>query len=275
MSKSNRTKIAKDTLEILQRGSYTNNQGELIDIAEAQKTAVMSSRVLKPDELIEQTEDLTVEPRFESTKFVVNHRTTLDSLRKEHDGTDGLAYLNFASAKNPGGGFLKGSQAQEESIARASGLYPCLERGQVYYNSNRRVKTCLYTDHMIYSPLVPVIKNEDGSLMDQPLLASVVTAPAVNAGVVLQREPQNVDAIDQIMSRRIDMVLGLFYKHGYHTLILGAWGCGVFKNDPANIAGLFHAHLTGKYANAFKKVVFSVFDRDDRIIKPFQRLFGG
>ena len=147
----------------------------------------------------------------------------------DRGGETRVLALNFASAKNPGGGFLKGSQAQEESLARASGLYACINPIQTGYEANRRNASCLYTDHMIYSPDVPVFRDDDDLLLDHPYLVSFLTAPAVNAGEVRLKEPGNVvpdrggDAVG-----RMEKVLSLAVVHGHEVLVLGAWGCGVF-----------------------------------------------
>ena len=97
--------------------------------------------------------------------------------------------LNFASAKNPGGGLLSGSQTQEESLARSSGLYATLLPMTELYAYNRHLGTSLYSDYMIYSPDVPVFRSDSGLLLEVPYLASFITAPAVNAGAVEKNEP--------------------------------------------------------------------------------------
>src|SRR4029077_4484905 len=103
-------------------------------------------------------------------KIRATNGTTLAAARQLHEqyGPERIALLNFASARNPGGGFLSGSQAQEESLARASGLYASLSRMTDYYGANRRSKSALYTDHMVYSPLVPVFRDDDDRLLDEP-----------------------------------------------------------------------------------------------------------
>ena len=149
--------------------------------------------------------------------------------------------LNFASAKNPGGGFLSGSQAQEESLARSSGLY---------------------SDYMAYSPSVPIFRRDDGVLLETPFQASFVTAPAVNAGAVAQNEPQNVKFINSTLAARLDKLLWLARQHGHKTLVLGAWGCGVFGNEPPNIAGLFASAFgpDGLFHGSFERIVYAVYD---------------
>ncbi|HEY8505080.1 MAG TPA: TIGR02452 family protein, partial [Gemmataceae bacterium] len=187
--------------------------------------------------------------------------------------------LNFASAKNPGGGFLGGSQAQEESLARATGLYACIARVAGYYAANRACGTALYTDHMIHSPAVPVFRGDDNELLPEPYLVSILTAPAVNAGALRRNEPHNLDRIAPVMSGRIEKLLSLALVHGHAALVLGAWGCGVFRNDPAAVAGWFAEHLTGdgRFRDVFDTVVFAVLDTsaDGEVIRPFADRFGG
>jgi uncharacterized protein (TIGR02452 family) len=75
------------------------------------------------------------------------------------------------------------------------------------------------------------------------------------------------------MRTRIEKVLALSVLHGNDTLILGAWGCGVFQNDPAVIAQLFKDVLTTTFKNQFKKVVFAIYARDEKFITPFRQEF--
>jgi uncharacterized protein (TIGR02452 family) len=84
--------------------------------------------------------------------------------------------LNFASATSPGGGFLSGARAQEECLARCSGLYACLADNPMY-GFHRARRDALYSDYAVYSPDVPVFRSEDpaGTLLDEPWLCSFIT----------------------------------------------------------------------------------------------------
>lgn len=273
MKKSTRREIARDTLRALEHGFYINKHGNSIDFKAHQDYAENNTKLFRPDELLELIKEHPDLEQKEQTTFVVNRLTTLNSVRQEFSTDPNLVCLNFASARNPGGGFLNGSQAQEESIARATGLYPCQLLAEDYYKSNRATRTCLYTDHIIYSPTVPILKDEDGTYLDDLYYSAIITAPAVNTGVVLRNEPHNIDQIEEVMYRRIDMVLRICQIYGHKTLILGAWGCGVFRNDPEVIARMFDTLLRGKYNNVFHKVVFSIYSRNERFILPFQNTF--
>ena len=173
--------------------------------------------------------------------------------------------LNFASAKNPGGGFLTGALAQEECLASASSLYLSLsqEKCMEMYEYNRSHKTCLYSDYMIYSPGVVFFKDDSGCLLETPYQADILTSPAVNIAAMSMTNPADLPYVEQTMLTRIDKMLAVFALHNVENLVLGAWGCGVFQNSPHDIARYFAAFLSGngKYARAFLKITFAVYDR--------------
>jgi uncharacterized protein (TIGR02452 family) len=273
-SRSNRRELAKKTLEEVEQGYYFNAEGIRQSIRIAQEAAEAGTELWPPSDLEElQAIDF---PKVESTQIHVSADTSLDAVRRLAAlfPNKRIACLNFASAKNAGGGFLNGSQAQEESIARATGLYPCQLLAEDYYSYHRKLKTCLYSDHMIYSPQVPVIKHENGEPMDRPILCSFVTSPAVNAGVVRRQEKSNTDLIIPVMRTRIDKLLSLFAEKGEEVLVLGAWGCGVFQNEPEDIAKLFHEALETRFKDVFDYVEFAVYSSNPRFIKPFEAYFG-
>jgi uncharacterized protein (TIGR02452 family) len=173
--------------------------------------------------------------------------------------------LNFASAHRPGGGFLNGARAQEESLARSSTLYETLE-GQGFYDFNSR-SGGLYTDAMVYSPTVYVFRDDTGALLDEPWEGAFITSPAVNVSSGI-RDPGLVQGT---MYERARKVMALAYAKGHRRLVLGAWGCGVFGNDPGTIAGIFRAHLQGEYRGAFEAVTFAI--SGGHALPEFQRVF--
>ena len=76
------------------------------------------------------------------------------------------------------------------------------------------------------------------------------------------------------MDERVGRVLAVAALHGHEVLVLGAWGCGVFRNDPAMIADLFQAALAGRFRGAFTHVVFAVLDASGETIGSFEQVFG-
>ena len=174
-----------------------------------------------------------------------------------------MAVLNFASARNPGGGYLNGAQAQEEALCRASALYTCQLRAREFYDHHRADRDPFYTDRVIHSPAVPVFRDDRGRLLDSPHLVGFLTAAAPNAGVVRRTAPERVAELPRALAVRAERVLSVAVAEGYRRLVLGAWGCGVFQNDPAQVAGAFRTLLGpgGRFAGAFEHVVFGVLDR--------------
>lgn len=230
-----------------------------------------------PKDGLSLIEQMTSDTEYKTVYEVVND-TTLSACKKIiENGAAEVIALNFASAKNPGGGFLKGSNAQEESLARSSGLYASVSVQRVMYDENKRSKSGMYTDYMIYSPNVPVIRDESGRLIE-PYNVSFVTAPAVNTGIVRSRERHITQShIDSVMKKRIERILAVALYNGHKHIVLGAFGCGVFRNSPRSVARYFDEILNRnlRFKNKFKKVVFAVLDSSDekRIISPFEENF--
>jgi uncharacterized protein (TIGR02452 family) len=266
--------MARETVAICEVGFYKVASGERVDIA-ADLTRAKAGTVLYSSEKLPS---LTKQGTGPATRFEVRNETTFQALTRL-DGSGGhVACLNFASAKNPGGGFLNGSLAQEEALACASGLYPCLLTAPEYYERNRANRSTLYLDLIIFSPLVPFIRNDAGALLEKPILASVITAPAPNAGAIAQNEPANLRHVESTLRRRTELVLRTAVAHGVEHLALGAWGCGVFRNDPRVVAGIFAEFLLtpGAFANAFTSVTFAVLDRtaEQETYRAFAETFG-
>jgi uncharacterized protein (TIGR02452 family) len=241
--------VAQETLAICERGSYRAPSGREVAIDAAR--AVNGTVLYKPAEL----------PRdpvagIHRTRVTVTEETTAAAARRMGGQ---VAVLNFASARNVGGGFINGARAQEEDLCRKSGLYPCLLTARAYYDQNRAHESALYTDHLIYSPGVPFFRDEDLALLEEPFTASVVTSPAPNAGAL--RTDRERAQLRATFVRRIGHVLSVFAAQGHPRIVLGAWGCGAFHNDPVVVAELFDEALRGPFAEVFSEVVFAIYDR--------------
>lgn len=280
-SRKERARIAQQTLEILERGGYAHPAGAEVSIAAPLAAAQRGTILYTPARLAELAMCQRPAGEEQATRFAVENASTFAVARRlvQADPPLDPLCLNFASAKNPGGGFLGGSQAQEECLARASGLYACINPVQDYYEINRVCRTALYTHHMIYSPGVPVFRDDDDELLPTPYQTSIVTAPAVNAGAVHENEPANVARIEATMRQRIHYLVTIAALHGHETLILGAWGCGVFRQNPAEVADWFHALLTspGAFQGVFRQVYFAVLDHapEPKTFAAFAERFAG
>ncbi|GAA4164185.1 hypothetical protein GCM10022217_34360 [Chryseobacterium ginsenosidimutans] len=265
--------MAKETLEILAKKYYINEDNEKINIENELEICKKETVLFSSEQLSEMTTNELPKTAFE-TKFETWNCSSLKAILRlgEEENQEKLMCLNFASAKNPGGGFINGAEAQEESLARTSALYEIQLQAWDYYTVHCAMESCFYTDMMIYSPKVPVFRKDKGELLSKPVLCNFITSPAVNAGIVKKQEPERAHEIYGAMDVRMDKMFALALNQGNETLILGAWGCGVFKNDPKEIAELFNKHLHGKYKNKFKRVVFAVLTKKEEMIKPFEKI---
>lgn len=266
MNREHRTQLAAETVAILERGEYRSNSGETVRIAEMLRDSIAGSILYRPEDHDElrASAEISTGSGTNPTTIEVTNETTLAAARciVEKHGSRHTLCLNFASAKNPGGGFLRGSQAQEESLARSSGLYASLSSQPVYYDANRRCGTALYTDHMILSPAVPVFRDDDGDLLATVYCVGMLTAPAVNARAVCHNEPNKAAWIAPTMAARIEKLLRIAMDNNYRHLVLGAWGCGVFGNKRESVAAFFAETLTDPklFAGVFHCVTFAILD---------------
>jgi uncharacterized protein (TIGR02452 family) len=207
---------------------------------------------------------------------VTGESTLVAARRLAGEGTgDGrrVGALNFASARKPGGGVITGARAQEEDLARASALWAALNRCPEFYAFHRERRDALYSDRLIYSPGVPVFRADDGGWLPAPVPVDFLTAAAPNRGVLERDRPAAVERLPEVLAGRARGVLAVAADHAVTDLVLGAWGCGVFRNDPAMVAGAFRALLHGEFAGAFPRVVFAVLDRAGTTRRAFERAF--
>lgn len=263
MNREERKKLAEETLAIINCGHYTSYNNNNVSIKNDLDYCLTKTKLYRPSDFDLLKDHIQKLPHNYKTQTKVTNQSSLAAVKDAiQDQTATICCLNFASAKNPGGGFLNGSQAQEESLARSSGLYYCISKQEEMYDHNRRLTTCLYSDYMIYSPDVPIFRDDDGKLLECPHKVSFITAPAVNAGAVIKNERHNKDKIIPYLEKRAKYIFYVAAKNKCDTLILGAWGCGVFQNDPKNIANIFH-HLIYddlETLGLFKEIIFAIYD---------------
>lgn len=272
MNKSVRASLAQDTVVICEAGQYVTCENRTIEIGKSIEFARSGTRLHSPG-------DLPVPPAnrrsFDSQRIKVTAESTMSALQRLTSEPDRhVAGLNFASAKHPGGRFLEGAEAQEEALARSSALYPCLITQPSYYERNRASHSARYLDLAIYSPKVPFFRDDDGTLLGQPYLASIITSPAPHAGDIARDEPDAMSIVPAVFRHRAEFVLNLALAYGVTHLVLGAWGCGIFRNDPKMVARVFANLLTMNdvYSSSFEEVTFAIYDStpEQTVLTAFQ-----
>lgn len=226
-------------------------------------------------------------------RIVLSPKRTLEAAAPYAYAGKKVCVLNFASATNPGGGVIKGSSAQEEAICRCSTLYPNLKVERVwekFYAPHRRARDPLHNDDCIYTPGVMVFKADT----DYPQLlpeekwypVNVLTCAAPN----LRERPSNEmnagdgdaavhisrEELQTLHEKRMRKVLEIAWRKGNEVVILGAFGCGAFRNPPAVVAQAMKTVVQECRKN-FETIEFAVYcsPRDDANYRVFQSVLGG
>jgi len=157
--------------------------------------------------------------------------------------------LNMASYKRPGGGVYNGARAQEECLFRCSNLIHVVPNTFYPLEANE----LLYTKDAIF------FKDKEYDYMD-PITCDVVTIAAINLNENAKYDPvQNLTDYRNITKDKIRLMVSLAAQNGVKNLILGAWGCGVFNNDPTTMSQYFSEVLIGEgYSVDFDNIVFAI-----------------
>ncbi len=167
--------------------------------------------------------------------------TTTEALFLPSLANKNVTLLNFASYNNPGGAFLDGSSAQEESLCHDSFLYNVLSQmPEYYYFNNKHKNKALYTDRAIFTPDVLFFnfgKSCDPSVKER--VANVITCAAPNRSV-LEKYGSFTEEMNMIaLKQRIEFIRDICFENKCEVVILGAWGCGVFCQDARIVANMF------------------------------------
>jgi uncharacterized protein (TIGR02452 family) len=280
-------KIAEETLDVIKHGSYilptSNVCHDLRNMIEYMKSG---TKYYAADSFLStwSHSPAATAPGIQPEIWILEESTIcgvrllsgiLSSLSSPGDEKIGI--LNFASAKYPGGGFINGAQAQEESLARSSTLYPSLmtHTAQQFYSSHKHdPRHGFYSHAMVYSPGVVFFRDDDGG-WTKPLKADVLVSAAVNAGEVRRAGKGSESRIESVMRERMGRVLFLFSQRGVRNLVLGSFGTGVFRNNVETIARIWAELLVvdgARFKGSFDRVVFAIlgkqtFDTFDETFK--------
>jgi len=182
--------------------------------------------------------------------IIVENMDTFDMAQKLHDPMNISMVLNLASNIYPGGGVKKGSRAQEEDLFRKSNYFQATDE-KIYP---------LKFDEVVYSQIVHVVKDSAYHILEQPFAVSCLAVAAIrNPKLVLSdgKETYSRHVDWEIMQEKINIIFKIAIKHDHKNIILGALGCGVFKNPPEQVAEMFK-HAIQKYGKFFKTIAFAI-----------------
>lgn len=219
-------------------------------------------------------------PAFDSSKqrdmiiSVSGDRSYQAAMRLHKENLEAkIAVMNFANAFHAGGGVTKGSSAQEECLCRTSTLYPLLYRRTLrdsFYKHHHDLKTPKATDSLVYTEGVIICKTdedlpkrlpqEDWVTVDVITIAapdlgdkSNIHAPLVSGGTYMN----DAELFGYHVKRAIHMLTCAASK-GADILVLGAFGCGAFQNDPEVVARAYETALQ-EFPKVFRQIEFAVY----------------
>jgi uncharacterized protein (TIGR02452 family) len=277
MNRSDRIAVAEETISISKAGVYRDSFGEPIDIKEAARLSISNTSIENVSSHAigyETRGEVRQNQNHLRPNIEVADKTTLDAAYfYVLQANTAPTILNFASAKHPGGGFKNGSLSQEEDIAYRSTHYAALQAKPEYYKeSHRTLRDGLYFDKMLYTEGLVVIRDANYKL-SKPWYCNCITSPAPNRGAALQNGVAD-EEIDRTMKRRIVCILELAALKGAKTLILGAFGCGVFRNDPHKVAKSFYEALIEEgHEEQFEHICFAIPGENSKNHQEFKRVF--
>ena len=203
-------------------------------------------------------------PFYSDSKITFEENLTLIPALRFADKGKKTAVLNFANPIKPGGGVLHGANAQEEALCRCSTLYASItsDSAAEMYRYNNTHLSATESDYMLLSQEVCVFRDHKCNLLQEPFSTTVITAPAPNhrgAAVFASKK-----TIEETFLRRISIILRTAVQYGYRNLVLGAWGCGAFGNDPEMVAKCFQQALAADSLTLyFDTVCFAIYGSED------------
>ena len=251
--------ILEETLAICSRGFYgvNGNRAE----CKLSKLQMPQAEVILPEDDIPSLDQFG--RRF-TTEYRCEYGDSFGAARKlAAEGKECIMVLNFANAFHPGGGVRNGATAQEEDLCRKSSLLFSLESMQArrFYNYNWKQMTNLGTDAVIITPRVEIIRDDENELLEESVVVAVMTcaAPDIREGMADMTQ----EIYEKMIYNRIMRMLVCAASRGYNNLVLGAWGCGAFGNDPKTMSDLFKK-AARETDGLFETMEFAIIRNDER-----------
>lgn len=248
--------IFKETKTALDQGFYTllNKTKISLDLDPMKNnTKVWTHEALKEKVSLEGRQ--TYDTAFE----VLNIDTVLAGLKLLSEGLNPLL-LNMANRYTEGGGVLSGCLAQEE-LCRKTGLYVSISLSDnPHLASQMGAKYLIPEFGCIYSPAVPIVrerKEDHFEWIEKPQQLNFVSSAAYDTrhhgGDILPKGA----AFEEGMRAKIKSQILCALAHGHDSLVLGAYGCGAFGQDPEKVSKWYSEELA-PYQKYFRKITFAV-----------------
>lgn len=210
---------------------------------------------------------------FQQFNIKVDNSDSVSTLTKfAKDGK--TCVLNMASYKRPGGGVARGARAQEECLFRCSNLSEVISQDFYPLEDN----TCLYTKDAVFFKDFNYYWM-DAVTVDVITIAALRLSATVGSDGIPNYEPDDKELYENLTKNKIRLMISMAAKNGVKNIILGAWGCGVFNNDPQTMANYFKEILIGEgYSSYFDNVIFAIINDHNSVgnnFEIFDKTFNG
>ena len=279
-----RVEVFQHTVNTVKQGCYYTVSGQTVELPDdkemIQNTTFYSTEFAVDDVKSQYTTEIRVQ----------NIDCLLAAKSLQEDGYN-VAVLNMASRQNPGGGVYGGAGAQEENFFRRSNLFRSMFQFAPYASQYGLQKS----EHQypldrnfggVYTPNAIVfrdIEKEGYKLLDSPFHMSFIAVPGINRPE-LDANGMIVESLIEPVKNKIRTIFRIGLIHGHDALVLGALGCGAFRNPPAHIARLFHEVIDEpEFSGKFKCLFFAILEDHNSNLehnkegnfKPFAEEFAG
>ncbi len=246
--KMNRVEVLEDTLQIIEKGVYTKNDKNVnLKLCADQYTEAIYLSEKEIESLFRKYDFSNIPVVGDCNIYVTNrdsYEAAIKIQEKISDKNEKVLVLNFANAVHIGGGVRRGAVAQEEDLCRKSTLLCSLESDGAsrYYAYHKKNGAVSASHGMILSPNVEIIKDSQNDLLEETVVVSVLTC-AAPINIMGFSKIVTLGSYEKLLYERIKYILFIAAYYGYKNIVLGAWGCGAFKNDAELIAKLFKKAL--------------------------------
>lgn len=229
------------TRDDLDKGYFVNSEGERVEFKK--RSMLRGTKIYKE---LEKTEECPV--YFENPEIYVQN---IDTFEKAIEMGPNAVCLNMASARNRGGGVINGSMAQEESLCRRSNLILSLEAVEypIPYLGG------------IYSPKVSIYKDRNNEELDKAYFTNIISVSAINRPPLEDNDQKIARRYLWLVKAKIRAILRIAKLNGHVKLVLGAFGCGAYRNPAKHVAVLFYNILNEpEFKHSFKEICFAIIE---------------
>ena len=292
-SADDRKRIAQETLKCIEDGFYLNHKGERLSLRSGETLFDLSIAYTAISK--DPVQDL-----YESTQITVVSRDCMEVAQEEAQSGANVALVNFASPIEPGGGFEEGTNGQEEQLCYSSELAGFMKQVLIKFSTEDRRDFFPLNNHqdrqpgeplkhekVVYTPHVKFFRSNAAhhyAFLEKPFAVGIISSAAVSQPPLdlhssdnpIYRDANDSDYVKEAIHSQLDTA----YRAGHDTAILGAFGCGSFKNPPLAVALLYRQVIEAHFKKAFKKIIFAILDdpvkgehNPEGNFKPFAQIF--